>query len=161
MLESNSCVFLIVSIRSLMPWPIFAYIVPILPSNSGSVFKLVIVFTYELRFWRSGYQNRSEIFFGSICPLLCQVENFYFGQKLVTRSSFRGHKLFVNFEHVFWISTGHTFHLFELIFSVVTSFVLLSEKNIKKIKRKSRSFLKKQRQPKKIEKREGQKRNNI
>ena len=28
-------------------------------------------------------------------------------------------------------STGHTYHLFKLIFSVVTSFVLLSEKNQK------------------------------
>jgi len=29
-------------------------------------------------------------------------------------------------------STGHAFHLFKLIFSVVTSFVLLSEEKIKK-----------------------------
>ena len=35
-------------------------------------------------------------------------------------------------------STGHAFHLFNLIFSMVTSFVLLSEEKIsKKIKRKS------------------------
>ena len=26
---------------------------------------------------------------------------FYFGQKLVTRSSFCGHKFFTNFEHIF------------------------------------------------------------
>ena len=32
-------------------------------------------------------------------------------------------------------STGHTIHLFKLIFSVVTSFVLLSEEKCKKIKR--------------------------
>ena len=32
-------------------------------------------------------------------------------------------------------STGHTFHLFKLIFSVVTSFVLLSEEKCKQIKR--------------------------
>ena len=31
-------------------------------------------------------------------------------------------------------STGHVFHLFKLIFSVVTSFVLLSKGKIKKIK---------------------------
>ena len=40
--------------------------------------------------------------------------------------------------------TGHAFYLFKLIFSVVSTFVLLSEKNIKKIKRKSQSFPKKQ-----------------
>jgi len=27
-------------------------------------------------------------------------KKFYFGQKLVMRSSFRGHKFFANFEHV-------------------------------------------------------------
>jgi len=30
-------------------------------------------------------------------------KKFYFGQKLVTRSPFRGHKFFANFEHVFGI----------------------------------------------------------
>ena len=30
-------------------------------------------------------------------------KKIYFGQKLVSRSYFRGHKLFVNFEHIFWI----------------------------------------------------------
>ena len=58
-------------------------------------------------------------------------------------------------------STGHAFHLFKLIFSVVTYFVLLSEEKIsKKEKEKVEIFQKKQREPKKIEK-EGQKRNNI
>ena len=33
-------------------------------------------------------------------------------------------------------STGHTFHLFNLIFAVVTSFVLLSEEKYQKIKRR-------------------------
>ena len=33
-------------------------------------------------------------------------------------------------------STGHSFHLFKLIFSVVTSFVLLSEEKISKKKKK-------------------------
>ena len=32
----------------------------------------------------------------------------------------------------FEFSTGHAFHLFKLIFSVVTSFVLLSEEKISK-----------------------------
>ena len=36
-------------------------------------------------------------------------------------------------------SIGHTFHLFKLIFSVVTSFVLLSEEKISKKKRKSKN----------------------
>ena len=54
-------------------------------------------------------------------------------------------------------STGHAYHLFKLIFSMVTSFVLLSEGKIsKKIKRKSQRIPKKQRQPK-TEKKEGQK----
>ena len=57
-------------------------------------------------------------------------------------------------------STGHVFHLFKLIFSVVTSFELLSEKNIKKIKEKVKVSQKNNDSPK-IEKREGQKRNNI
>jgi len=58
-------------------------------------------------------------------------------------------------------STGHVFLLFKLIFSVVTSFVLLSEEKIsKKIKIKSQRLPKKQ-QPKNREKREGQKWNNI
>ena len=58
-------------------------------------------------------------------------------------------------------STGHAFHLFKLIFSVVTSFVLLSEEKIKEIKIKSQRFPKKQRQRKNKEKSEGQKWNNI
>jgi len=44
---------------------------------------------------------------------------------------------------------------------MVISFVLLSEEKISKNKKKKLKFLKKQRQPKKVEKREGQKRNNI
>ena len=48
-------------------------------------------------------------------------------------------------------STGHAFHLFKLIFSMVTSFVLLSEEKIKK--RKSQRIPKKQRQPKTEKKR--------
>jgi uncharacterized membrane protein len=39
-------------------------------------------------------------------------------------------------------STGHVIHLFKLIFSVVTSFVLLSEEKNKKIKRRSQNFSK-------------------
>ena len=81
----------------------FARIVPILSSNSESVLKTGLVFAYELKFRRSIYQNRSEIFLDPLVPRLVGFRKFYFGQKLVTRSSFRAHKLFVNFEHVFWI----------------------------------------------------------
>ena len=41
-------------------------------------------------------------------------------------------------------STGHAFHLFKLIFSVVTSFVLLSEEKISKNKMKKSKNPKKQ-----------------
>ena len=34
-------------------------------------------------------------------PRVVGVGDFYSGQKVVIRSSFRGHKVFVNFEHVF------------------------------------------------------------
>jgi len=68
-----------------------------------------------------------------------------FGQKVVIRSYFLGYKLFVNFGHVFGIFTGHGFHLFKLIFYVVTSFVLLSEEKISKKKKKKSKNPKKQR----------------
>ena len=50
-------------------------------------------------------------------------------------------------------STGHAFHLFKLIFFVVTSFVLLSEEKISKNKMKKSKNPKKQRQTKNREKR--------
>ena len=54
-------------------------------------------------------------------------------------------------------SIGHAFHLFKLIFSMVTSFVLLSEeKKYKKIKRKSQRKAKNNDNPK-IEKKRGAK----
>jgi hypothetical protein len=61
---------------------------------------------------------------------------------------------------IFEFSTGHAFHLFKLIFSVVTSFVLLSEKN-KKIKRKSERIPKNNNSTKIDKKERGQKWNNI
>ena len=45
-------------------------------------------------------------------------------------------------------STGHAFHLFKLIFFVVTSFVLLSEEKYQKIKRKSQRIPKNNDSPK-------------
>ena len=80
----------------------FARIVPVLSSNSESVLKTGLVFAYELGFRRSIYQNRSEKNSDPLVPSpFVGVEKFYFGQKLVTRFSFRGHKLFINFERVF------------------------------------------------------------
>ena len=79
----------------------FARIIPVLFSNSESVLKTGLVFAYELGFRRSIYQNRSEKKFGSVHPYLVGVGDFYFGQKVVISSSFCGHKVFVDFEHVF------------------------------------------------------------
>jgi len=62
---------------------------------------------------------------------------------------------------IFEFSTGHAFHLFKLIFSVVTSFVLLREKNKKKVKEKVKEYQKNNDSPKIEKKREGQKWNNI
>ena len=42
----------------------------------------------------------------------------------------------------FEFSIGHAFHLFKLIFSMVTSFLLLSEEKYQKIKRKSQRIQK-------------------
>ena len=52
-------------------------------------------------------------------------------------------------------STGHVFHLFKLIFSVVTSFVLLSKGKISKNKIKKSKFPKKTTTAQKIEKKRG------
>ena len=54
-------------------------------------------------------------------------------------------------------STGHVFHLFELIFSVVTSFVLLSKGKISKNKIEKSKFPKKTTTAQKIEKKRGAK----
>ena len=58
-------------------------------------------------------------------------------------------------------SIGHAFYLFKLIFFVVTSFVLLSEEKISKIKKKKSKNPKKNNDNPKIDKKEGQKCNNI
>ena len=50
-------------------------------------------------------------------------------------------------------STGHTFHLFKLIFSMVTSFLLLSEEKISKNKKKKSNNPKKSNNSPKIAKR--------
>ena len=79
----------------------FARIIPVLSSNSECIHKTGLVFAYELGIRRSIYQNRSKKNLDPSIPHLVRVEDFYFGQKVVTRSSFRGHKVFVDFEHVF------------------------------------------------------------
>ena len=58
-------------------------------------------------------------------------------------------------------STGHAFHLFKLIFSVVTSFVLLSEEKISKKEKEKVKEPQKNNDSPKIEKKERQKWNNI
>ena len=57
-------------------------------------------------------------------------------------------------------STGHAFHLFKLIFSLVTSYVLLSDEKYQK-KRKSQRIPKNNDSPKIEKKRQGQNLNNI
>ena len=110
----------------------FAHIVPVLSSNSEPILKIGLVFAYELRFRRSIYQNRSEFFLDSSIPTLSGFRYF----KLVKKWS-QDH-LFVVIRFVSILSkfskfsTGHVFHLFKLIFSVVTSFVFLSEEKISK-----------------------------
>ena len=79
----------------------FTRIIPVLYSNSESVHQTGLVFAYELGFRHSIYQNRSEKNLDPSIPRLVGIGDFYFGQKVVTRSSFRGHKVFVDFEHVF------------------------------------------------------------
>ena len=79
----------------------FARIVPVLSSISEPILKIGLVFAYELGFRHSIYQNRSEKISDPSIPCFVGVGNFYFGQKVVTRSFFRGHKAFVDFEQVF------------------------------------------------------------
>ena len=58
-------------------------------------------------------------------------------------------------------STGHVFRLFRLIFSVVTSFLLLSKGKISKKYNKKVEISQKNKDSPKNKKRVGQKRNNI
>ena len=59
----------------------FTRIVPILSSNSESVRKTGLVLAYELGFRCSIYQNRSEIFFGSVRPPQHRGRKILFWQK--------------------------------------------------------------------------------
>ena len=131
-LESSSCVFPHRFHQIFAVVTNFAHIVPVLSSNSEPILKIGLIFAYELGFRRSIYQNRSEFFLDSAIPIFLGSENF----NLVKNWS--QNPIFVVISFLSFlstsskISTGHVFHLFRLIFSVVTSFVLLSEGKISK-----------------------------
>ena len=139
----------------------FAHIVPVLSSNSESVRKTGLVFSNELGFRCSIYQNRSEIFLDPSIPVLLGSEIFILVKKWSQDPFFVVTRFLSILSTSSKISTGHAFHLFKLIFSMVTSFVLLSEEKYQINKKKKSKNPKKQRQPKNKEKREGQKWNNI
>ena len=103
----------------------FAHIVPVLSSNSEPILKTGLVFAYELRFRHSIYQNRSEKKFW-IRPSFRLVKKWSQNPRFVVT---RFLSIFIQFSEN---STGHVLHLFELIFSVVTAFVLLSKGKISK-----------------------------
>ena len=104
----------------------FARIVSVLSSNSESVLKIGLVFAYELEFRRSIYQNQLEKKFGSARPpRFVGFKKFYFGKKLVTRSSFRGHRFLLILSTSSEFSTGHAFHLFKLISALFLIIFLL------------------------------------
>ena len=120
----------------------FARIVPVLSSNSEPILKTGLVFAYGLRFRRSIYQNRSENFFW-IRPslVLPGFGNFRLVKKWSQDHLFVVTRFLSILSKFSENSTIHVFHLFKLIFYVVTSFVLLSKGKIsKKIKRKSQNF---------------------
>ena len=110
----------------------FAHIVPVLSSNSESVLKTGLVFAYELGFRRSIYQNRSEFFLDPSIPVMSGSEIFILVKKWSQDPLFVVTRVLSILSTSSEISTGHDFHLFKLIFFVVTSFVLLSEEKIPK-----------------------------
>ena len=113
----------------------FVHIIPVLSSNSEPILKTGLVFAYELRFRRSIYANRSEKkFWIRPSPIVLGFEIFRLVKKWSQDPRFmvtRFLSIFIQFSEN---STGHVFHLFELIFFVVTSFVLLSKGKISKKK---------------------------
>jgi hypothetical protein len=112
---------------------IFLRIVPVLSSNSKSKLEIGPVFAYELGFRRSIYQNRSEKKNSDMC-----ISRFARFKKICLAKNWSQDPLFLvtSFSSILdpssKFSTGHVFHLFKLKFSVVTSFVLLSEEKISK-----------------------------
>ena len=132
MLESSSCVFphrfhqIFASVTN------FARIVPVLSSNSEPILKTGLVFAYELRFRRSIYANRSEKNSDPSIPVFSGFGIFRLAKKWSQDPRFvvtRFLSILIQFSENY---TGHVFHLFQLIFSVVTSFVLLSKGKISK-----------------------------
>ena len=110
----------------------FARIVPVLSSNSELVHKTGLVFTYELGFRRSIYQNQSEFFWSHSFPALLGSEIFILAKNWSQDHLFVVTSFLSILSTSSEISTGHAFHLFRLIFSMVTSFMLLSEGKISK-----------------------------
>ena len=127
MLESSSCVFPHRFHQIFAVVTSFVHIVRVLSSNSEPILKTGLVFAYELRFRRSIYQNRSEKISDPSKRFLAlpRFEIFRLVKKWSQDPRFvvtRFLSILIQFSEN---STGHVFHLFELIFSVVTSFVLL------------------------------------
>ena len=92
----------------------FAHIVPVLSYNSEPILKTGLVFAYEIRFWRSIYQNRSKKNFRSIHPPC------YWGQKFLFWSK-TGHKILFS-----WSQAFYRFWPLLLKFSQATPFTCLS-----------------------------------
>ena len=133
---------------------LFEIIVPVLSSNSEPFLKTGLVFAYELRFRYSIYQNQLEKKI-RIRPssALSGSENFKLVKNWSQDHVFKVTRFLSILSKSSEISTGHVFLLFELIFSVVTSFVLLSKRKISKNKIKKSKFSKKTTTAQKIEKR--------
>ena len=79
----------------------FARIVPVLSSNSESVLKTGLVSHMNSDFDVPYIKIDQKKILDPSIPRFLGVGDFYFGQKVVTRSSFHGHKVFVDFEQVF------------------------------------------------------------
>ena len=162
MLESNSCVFPHRFHQIFAAMTNFAHIVPVLSSNSEPILKTWSSFRIRTPISTFHISKSIRIFFWIRPSLSC------WGQRILNWSK-SGHKIIFSWSQgfcQFWESF--------LKIAQATSFACLSSyflwllfcapkwrKNIKKRKRKSQNFPKKQRQPKEIEKREGQNKNNI
>ena len=125
----------------------FARNVPVLSSNSEFVLKTGLVFAYKHRFWHSIYQNRSEIFFGSVHLPPRRGRRFLFWSK-------SGHKILFSWSQGFCRFRARLLKIPQAMsFTCLSSFSVVTFFCAPKYKI--------QRRPKKIGKKEGQKRNNI
>ena len=111
----------------------FVRIVPILSSNSESVRKTGLVFAYELGFLTFHISKSIRKKF-QIHPFLAMPGSdiFILVKKWSQDPLFVITRLLSILSKFSENSTGHVFHLFELIFFVVTSFMLLSNGKISK-----------------------------